>query len=96
MIYAKKKDIMHNTIVRTLQGVGAAVKETYQFPGVLDAIVGFRGQLYWVEIKNSERTAEKDLTDSERAIIAEFARVGVTIHVWCTPEQALRAIGATA
>lgn len=94
MQYAKKKDIMHTSIVRTLQGVGAAVKETYQYPTMLDVIVAFRGGLYWAEIKNDVKTAEKDLTPAERELIAEFARVGVKIHIWCTPEQALRDIGA--
>ena len=94
MIHARKKDIMHNPIVQTLLGVGAAVKETYQYPTMLDVIVAFRGNLYWAEIKNDPKRAERDLTDAERALIAEFARVGVTIHVWCSPEQALKAIGA--
>lgn len=94
MQHARKKDIAHNAIVQRLRDVGAAVKETYQFPGVLDLICAFRGELYWVEVKNDVKTAQKDLTDSERAIIADFARVGVTIQVWCTPEQALKAIGA--
>ncbi len=94
MIHARKKDKMHTTIVRTLQGVGAAVKETYQHPGLLDVLVAFRGQLFWAEIKNDAKTAEKDLTDSERELIETFARVGVKIHVWCTPDDALKTIGA--
>jgi hypothetical protein len=85
---------MHTPIVDTLIGVGAAVKETYQHPGCLDILVAYRGRLFWAEIKNDAKTAERDLTDSERAIIETFARVGVTIHVWCTPDEALRAIGA--
>lgn len=94
MIHARKKDKAHNPIVQTLIGVGAAVKETYQYPTMLDVIVAFRGQLFWAEIKNDARRAEQDLTDAERTLIAEFARVGVTIHIWCTPDQALKAIGA--
>src|SRR5687768_8648192 len=82
MNYAKKKDLSHNAIVRTLRDVGAAVKETYQYPTMLDILVAFRGQLFWVELKNDARTAEKDLTPAERAIIDDFARVGVKIHVW--------------
>lgn len=94
MIHARRKDIMHTPIVKTLQGVGAAVKETYQYPGVLDCIVGFRGSLYWAEIKNNSKTAERDLTESERELIETFAAVGVKIHVWCTPDDALKSIGA--
>lgn len=94
MIHARRKDRMHTPIVQTLIGVGAAVKELYQHPGCLDVIVAYRSKLYWAEIKNDRRTAERDLTDDERALIAEFARAGVQLHIWCTPDEALRAIGA--
>lgn len=94
MQHARRKDIMHTTIVRTLEGVGAAVKETYQFPKMLDIICAYRGNLYWAEIKNDAKTAERDLTAAERELIDTFARVGVKIHVWSSPDDALRAIGA--
>lgn len=94
MIHARRKDKMHATIVNTLIGVGAAVKETYQHPGCLDVLVAFRGRLFWAEIKNDARTADKDLTAAERELIDTFAAVGVKIHVWCTPDDALRTIGA--
>lgn len=94
MIHARKKDRMHTPIVTTLRDVGAVVKELYQHPGCLDVIVAFRGQLYWAEIKNDRKTAARDLTDAERALIDQFSGAGVTIHVWCTPDEALSAIGA--
>lgn len=94
MIHARRKDRMHKVIVDTLQDVGAVVKELYQYPTCLDVLVAFRSQLYWAEIKNDARTAERDLTDAERELIDAFGRVGVKIHIWCTPEQALRDIGA--
>ncbi len=94
MIYARKKDTMHTPIVRTLIGVGAVVKETYQHPEMLDVIVAFRGRLFWAEIKNNAKTAEKELTPAERELIQTFATVGVKIHVWTSPEQALKEIGA--
>jgi len=94
MQHARKKDLSHNGIVRTLRDVGAAVKETYQYPTMLDVIVAYRGRLFWAEIKNDAKTADKDLTPAERELIATFAAVGVKIHVWCTPDDALRAIGA--
>ncbi len=94
MQYARKKDKAHTAIIQTLQAVGAAVKETYQYPTMLDVIVAYRGRLFWAEIKNSAKTAEKDLTDSERELINTFAAVGVKIHIWCTPDDALKTIGA--
>jgi hypothetical protein len=94
MQHARKKDLMHTPIVETLIGVGAAVKETYQFPKMLDILVAYRGELFWAEIKNNPKTADKDLTPAERELIDTFARVGVKIHVWSSPDEALRAIGA--
>jgi hypothetical protein len=94
MHYARKKDNSHNTIITDLRAVGAEVEETYRAPGLLDCIVGYRGKLYWAEIKNNARTAEKDLTEAERALIARFAAVGVRLYVWSSADQALRDIGA--
>lgn len=87
--YARKKDKNHSEIIATLRGVGAHVEETYQFPGLLDCIVGFRGCLFWADIKNGKG----ELTQAERTLIDNFARVGVTLYVWRTPEDALRTIG---
>jgi hypothetical protein len=90
MIYARKKDTVHNEIVRTLRGVGAEVAETYQFPAMLDVIVGYRGKLYWADLK----TGKGALTESEQKLFDGFARVGITLHIWRSADEALRAIGA--
>lgn len=95
MQYARKKDALHSTIVSMLRDVGAEVEETYRAPGLLDCIVGYRGRLYWAEIKNNPKTADRDLTDAERALIDRFARVGVRLYVWADVDTALRDIGAT-
>jgi hypothetical protein len=68
MQHARRKDLSHNAIVRDLRAVGAAVKETYQYPTMLDILVAFRGRLFWAELKNNSKTAAKDLTPAERAI----------------------------
>ena len=90
MKYARRKDTNHNPIVRDLRAVGAEVKETYQFPKMLDAIVGFRGRLFWADIK----MGKGGLTEAERELIEGFARVGVRLYVWRTSDEALRDIGA--
>ena len=90
MRYAAKKDRNHNPIVQTLRAVGAEVKETYQHPGMLDVIVGYRGRLYWADIKYGK----EGLTPAEQELVAGFARVGVTLHIWRTTDDALKAIGA--
>lgn len=90
MRYARKKDTNHNEIFSVLRQVGAVVKETYQFPAMLDGIVAYRGALYWADVKHGKA----DLTEAERALIEEFARAGVTLYVWRTADEALQAIGA--
>lgn len=90
MRYARRKDTNHNEIFDQLRQVGAVVKETYQFPAMLDGIVAFRGRIFWVDVKHKKAS----LTEAEEALIADFARAGVTLYVWRTADEALRAIGA--
>lgn len=88
--YARKKDTNHNVIIDTLRAVGAAVKETYQYPTMLDVIVAYRGRLYWADVKYRKG----DLTPAERELIEDFARQGVHLHIWRTADEALKTIGA--
>jgi hypothetical protein len=90
MRHARRKDANHNDIFNALRAVGATVKETYQFPGMLDGIVGFRGRIFWADAKHGKG----GLTDAEQETIEAFARVGVTLYVWRTAEEALKCIGA--
>lgn len=90
MRYAAKKDTNHNSIIQALRAVGAAVKETYQHPTMLDCIVGYRGAIYWADIK----FGRGDLTPAERELVDSFARAGVTLHIWRSADEALKAIGA--
>ena len=90
MRYAARKDTTHNAIVRELRAVGARVHETYQHPKMLDVLVAYRGRLFWADLK----TGNAGLTPDEQAIFDDFAAVGVVLHIWRTPDEALRAIGA--
>lgn len=90
MTHARRKDNTHTAIVAALRGVGAEVQEVYRFPGMLDVIVGFRGHLYWAELK----TGKAKLTEAEEDLMARFWRVGVPLPIWRTAEDALRGIGA--
>ena len=90
MRYAAKKDRNHNEIITSLRAVGAEVKETYQHPAMLDVIVGYRGRIFWADVKFGKGA----LTADEQTLIDGFARVGVTLYVWRTPDEALRDIGA--
>lgn len=88
--YARRKDTTHNSIFDAARAVGAVVKETYQFPAMLDAIVAYRGRIFWGDAK----TGNAPLTDAERELIEDFARVGVRLYVWRTADELLRDIGA--
>lgn len=87
--FARKKDRNHNEIFNALRQVGAVVKETYQYPGLLDGIVAFRGRIFWADAK----VGRADLTPAERDLIESFARAGVRLYVWRSADEALKDIG---
>lgn len=90
MPHARRKDNTHSAIVAALRGVGAEVQEVYRFPGMLDVIVGWRGKLYWAELK----TGKAGATAAEEDVISRFARVGVHCPIWRSADEALHYIGA--
>ena len=88
--YARRADANQPDIVIALRAVGAEVRHVHRLPKMLDVIVGFRGRLYWAELKQGN----EPLTDDERALIDSYARVGVVLPVWRSADDALRGIGA--
>lgn len=92
---AARKDANHGAIVRDLVAIGAECFETHQIPGLLDVIVGYRGRLTWLEIKDgSKPPSDRKLTGAERETIERLRRVGAPVHVVEDIAGALRAIGA--
>ena len=89
--YAAKKDSNHTAIARILTDVGAQVFDVSRLPGALDMVVGFRGVLYWLEVK--QPSSRKDLTELEQATIARLQLVGAPVYVVCSADEALAAIG---
>ena len=88
--WARRADPNQKEIVTGLRALGIPVKVVSHCPkGVLDLIVGFRGVLYWVEIKSK---AKYKLTEPEQKTIDLFQGYPVII-VW-TLEQLLEKIGA--
>lgn len=88
--FARRADKNQPEIVSALRKAGARVDMMYRIPKMLDIIVSFRGALYWAELK---MPGEK-LTDDERELIDAHAHNGVTLYVWHTADEALKAIGA--
>ncbi len=89
---AAKKDSNHTTIARTLTDVGAQVFDVSRLPGALDMLVGFRGTLIWLEVK--QPSSRNDLTEMEQATIRRLQLVGAPVYVVCSADEALKAIGA--
>lgn len=95
MRYAAKKDDNHDRIAAAFLGVGALVWHTFQAPGLLDMLVGFRGRLYWFEVKDGSKPASKrQLTESERQIIELARAFDLPVYAIENERQGLRIIGA--
>lgn len=91
----RKKDSNHNQLVQAARQVGAEVLELYKLPGALDCLIGFRGVLYLVEIKDGAKPlSRRALTPPELDTIRRFQAVGVKVLVVESVESLLRGIGA--
>ncbi len=93
--YARRVDGNHREIVSGLRAVGVAVLDIHAVAGALDALVGFRGRLLLLEIKDGRKSASRrKLTPAELATIALFQRNDCPVFVVDSLDAALRAIGA--
>lgn len=93
MTRARKVDGNHNAVLGDARAVGAEIFHTYMLGKALDALVGFRGILYWVEVKIPG--CEHDLTPGEVETIERFRAVGCQVLVVTSGDELLKAIGAT-
>lgn len=92
---ARRTDHNHSDVLTMARQVGAEVLDLHALPGALDALVGFRGRLYLVEIKDGAKVKSKrKLTDAETATIARFRLIGCPVLVVETSDDLLRGIGA--
>ena len=93
---AAKVDANQNEIVSALRKVGAAVVITSQLKNAFDLIVGYRGKLYIMEVKDGEKPkSSQRLTEGEQKCADLMQSVGVDYHVVLSIESALKIIGAT-
>lgn len=92
-----RTDANHREVLDTVTAIGAEVLDLHSLGGALDALVGFRGRLYLVEIKDGRKQPSKRrLTAAERATIERFQRIGCPVIVAESADDLLRAIGALA
>jgi hypothetical protein len=85
---AARRDANEPEIVQALRSAGAVV---WQLPKPFDLLVGFSGWLVGLEVKGPKGK----LTPEQREDFALARDRGLPIFVVRTPEEALKAIGAT-
>jgi len=90
MIRAAKVDRNQPEIVKTLRKAGATVLITSQLKNAFDILVGYRGKLMIVEIKDGEKPkSQRKLSDGELKCKESFNRAGVQYYVINSIDEAL-------
>ncbi|OED34242.1 hypothetical protein AB832_07750 [Flavobacteriaceae bacterium (ex Bugula neritina AB1)] len=93
---AAKVDKNQPEIVKFLRSCGAQVLLTHQIKNAFDILVGFRGELFIMEIKNPEslpkiytrQRLEESLSQGEYKCMEMFKKVGVPYHIVAKKEEA--------
>ena len=79
---AAKIDDNQNEIVKAFRNLGAYVLITSQLKNAFDCLVGFRGNLYVVEIKDGKKPPSKrKLTSGEKKCKSKLNAVGVEYNI---------------
>ncbi len=95
MSYARRKDANHSCIVFELRALGIPLKETYQYPGMLDIILRYRDFVGWFEIKDGALPPSRQkLTITEEETFRMFnSSSNRFCHTVTTVEEILEIIG---
>lgn len=88
--YNPRRDLNEPGIIRALEGAGALVRRLSE-AGIPDLLVGFRGALFLLEIKNPDASHPR-MQDKQDAFFEVWQ--GYSLHVVWDADEALRAIGA--
>lgn len=92
---AAKVDANQSEIVSALRRVDANVLIVSQLKNAFDILVGFRDELFIMEIKDGTKPpSQRYLTDGEMQCKNNFERVGVPYYVVNSINEALKVIGA--
>jgi hypothetical protein len=94
--FAARVDANQSAIVRTLERMGAGVKDCSRIGGGHpDLEVWWRGQVLYAEVKDGAKSASRrELTPEQAIWHAEAARYGVKVHVLTCEADALAMLGA--
>ncbi len=91
MRYSSKTDKNQAQIVEYFRKAGAHVLLTHQLKNAFDLLVGYRGRLFIVEVKDGTLPPSKrKLTEGEKRCSEAFSRVGVSYHIVESIEDAER------
>ena len=92
MRQAAKRDENEAGIILALEAAGATVQQL-SMKDVPDLLVGYHGQNFIMEVKNTERhvAEDKELSAGQERWISRWMGYVWIVH---NPEEALRAIGA--
>jgi len=86
----RRVDANHAEIKSALTLARYDVIDTAKYGFPCDFLVIFQGVTYWIEVKDSEKSAsQKKLTDEESKLAAILARNGCQLHVVESPDEAL-------
>lgn len=80
-----RPDTNQKKIIQALRDIGAVV---FLIGRPFDLLVGFRGELFLLEVKNPD--GEDKLYDSQKKDIIKLNLVGVEVHVVRSREEAIR------
>ncbi len=82
-----RPDTNQPKIVQALRDIGAVV---FLIGRPFDLLVGFRGQLFLLEVKNPD--GEDKLYDSQKKDIIKLDLVGVEVHVVRSVDEAIASV----
>lgn len=90
---AAKTDNNQSEIVKALRQCGAFVLITSQLKNAFDILVGYRGKLFIIEIKDGNKPpSQRKLTEGELICKQGFESVGINYHVITSVDEAIELI----
>jgi hypothetical protein len=100
MKYNSKIDENQKSIVKQLRAVGCTVLLCHSLKNAFDILVGYKGVLYMMEIKNPKylpkiydrARLEKALSEGEKKCMDDFKKSDVTYYIVATIDEALKVI----
>jgi Holliday junction resolvase len=95
---AAKVDDNHAEIRAAFRSLGAEVVDcSHVGDGFPDLLVGWRGRVLMVEVKDSRKPpSARKLTPAQTVFHVEWQRVGCKVHVITNVDEALALLGARA